>query len=619
MKILQSMAVSVMGLALWTSSAGANITNTVPFTNTFEAYTNNTFLCGVDGWYGADETKVITDTNLFNSSTYNLDPPVTNATHTNFMKLDVMITNMVTGLQTNWVDMLVMPNYWDETYTPETNGVITAVYFNTNRHPCIAASRFTNSSKYVSEWFEITDASVETGMWVRVTIDINKLPALGAMWLKYRLDGVDLNHPLGHPAPGSTTLTPGPWFRALSGNPIKISSVSFQGSGYIDDYQVVTADPITGTRFTLSATDSNLNTVVIKPSRQQTVMQGSGGAFTFQEGIGYDITNVVVDGSIIGITNAFAFSDVQTNHYVLVLTKPEARKLVVVNSSGYGTPVPSVGTYDYFYGNSITCSISGSPIVLDGATTQHVCTGWIRTISSPGSGSDLNPAPFNIAGNTTGTSDYTYFTWNWVTQYKLTTKVTGGSGSVDIPTGFQSSGTLLTLTATTNLGATFVNWTGDTNGIPDTTTNVIQFTMDGTRSLTAVFSGGLTTNGTPYYWIEGKYPGATYESKDLEDTDSDGMKTWQEYLAGTDPNNSTSVFEVLSCGISNGNFYVTWLAGNDGPALPFGLYRSTNLLSGWGSLYTTVSRSSSGTNSFSEPVATGATYFYRPVATNFPP
>ena len=59
---------------------------------------------------------------------------------------------------------------------------------------------------------------------------------------------------------------------------------------------------------------------------------------------------------------------------------------------------------------------------------------------------------------------------------------------------------------------------------------------------------GITTNGTPYDWLESEAnvsPGsapAQYQAVDDEDGDNDGMRTAEEYVAGTDPDVASSVF-----------------------------------------------------------------------------
>jgi hypothetical protein len=74
-------------------------------------------------------------------------------------------------------------------------------------------------------------------------------------------------------------------------------------------------------------------------------------------------------------------------------------------------------------------------------------------------------------------------------------------------------------------------------------------------------SGATTTNGTPYSWLDFYYPGLSttqdYGNADLRDSDGDGLKAWQEYVAGTVPTNRASAFKFIIT-MSNGLPQMTW-------------------------------------------------------------
>jgi alpha-amylase len=87
--------------------------------------------------------------------------------------------------------------------------------------------------------------------------------------------------------------------------------------------------------------------------------------------------------------------------------------------------------------------------------------------------------------------------------YTLTTSVNPpGAGIVTLnpPSGTYNAGTAVTLTATPNSGYTFSSWSGDLTG----STNPAQITMDGNKTVTAVFllikaeedNPGITYTGT---------------------------------------------------------------------------------------------------------------------------
>lgn len=79
---------------------------------------------------------------------------------------------------------------------------------------------------------------------------------------------------------------------------------------------------------------------------------------------------------------------------------------------------------------------------------------------------------------------------------------------------------------------------------------------DGTNDTLRATAYGETANGTPYGWLLGYGLDA---ADDGVDVDGDGLLTWQEYVAGTNPTNSASVLAITSGeSIGGSNFVVTW-------------------------------------------------------------
>ena len=69
-------------------------------------------------------------------------------------------------------------------------------------------------------------------------------------------------------------------------------------------------------------------------------------------------------------------------------------------------------------------------------------------------------------------------------------------------------------------------------------------------------------------------------SADYQDPDGDGMNNWQEYLAGTNPTNASSLFKITSVQMVSGTqFVVRWLSVSN---RLYDLARSTNLAAGAG-------------------------------------
>jgi hypothetical protein len=107
-----------------------------------------------------------------------------------------------------------------------------------------------------------------------------------------------------------------------------------------------------------------------------------------------------------------------------------------------------------------------------------------------------------------------------------------------------------------------------------------------------------TENRTPYIWLESQGITTDYDAADIADLDGDGLLTWQEYRAGTDPTNASSVFAVLAMD-SNG---ITWYGTtNSGVMDDFVILRATNMLNPVWQAAGTKARSATGTNTCWDP------------------
>jgi hypothetical protein len=127
-----------------------------------------------------------------------------------------------------------------------------------------------------------------------------------------------------------------------------------------------------------------------------------------------------------------------------------------------------------------------------------------------------------------------------------------------------------------------------------------------------------TSRGTSHAWIDSYYTTGDYEGMDMLDTDGDGMLTWEEFVAGTDPTRAESMFGCASVAKVDGSFEVMWLGSPNGAHQPYCMYRSTNLLdsaAGWELVDAAIPRDYSGTNVWTDltPPASPSV-FYRPAA-----
>ncbi len=70
-----------------------------------------------------------------------------------------------------------------------------------------------------------------------------------------------------------------------------------------------------------------------------------------------------------------------------------------------------------------------------------------------------------------------------------------------------------------------------------------------------ITASDFTANGTPIYWMEDY--GLT-DADDEVDSDGDGLLTWEEYVAGTDPTNAASVLTIYSGSNTVNGLVLTW-------------------------------------------------------------
>jgi len=102
------------------------------------------------------------------------------------------------------------------------------------------------------------------------------------------------------------------------------------------------------------------------------------------------------------------------------------------------------------------------------------------------------------------------------------------------------------------------------------------------HTIVASFTPDLAPNKTPYWWMA-QFAGLTNGGHSLDeaetnDADFDLLNTWQEYIAGTDPTNSQSVFRFIGTQtLPSQGFMIRW------PSISnrfYTLRRSTNLMEG---------------------------------------
>ena len=67
-----------------------------------------------------------------------------------------------------------------------------------------------------------------------------------------------------------------------------------------------------------------------------------------------------------------------------------------------------------------------------------------------------------------------------------------------------------------------------------------------------------TTRSTSTYWHQSYGVFSNYENADLANDDSDDMLNWQEYVAGMNPTNGSSFFEITAATATNAQGVISW-------------------------------------------------------------
>lgn len=121
-------------------------------------------------------------------------------------------------------------------------------------------------------------------------------------------------------------------------------------------------------------------------------------------------------------------------------------------------------------------------------------------------------------------------------------------------------------------------------------TNIVWSNVMADGTLQVTFAEQTTSNGVPCAWLAAQESAWTndFEAAAADDPDGDGMVTWQEYIAGTDPRLATSVFQITSNALTTAGsqFILQWPSAS---GRTYCVQYSTNLLQqGFVELWTNI-------------------------------
>ena len=223
----------------------------------------------------------------------------------------------------------------------------------------------------------------------------------------------------------------------------------------------------------------------IAPSGIVSVAQGDGTNFVITPNAHYHVSDVVVDGTSVGATNAWTCTNVTTNHTIDAQFAMDQYSLTIV--SQHGTPVPPSGISTNAYGTVLSNSVTLTELV---GTSQYVCVGWIMTGCDPGTGT-LNVMTMTVTNDAV-------LEWEWTTNAVAPPNVDNASGASSVA----SDAAILngTLTVTGGMPTAVAIYWGPTDGgtSKGTWATVTNFGVRSIGSFSATVSG-LASN-TPYYY-----------------------------------------------------------------------------------------------------------------------
>lgn len=215
--------------------------------------------------------------------------------------------------------------------------------------------------------------------------------------------------------------------------------------------------------------------------------------------------------------------------------------------SEFGKPTPAKGRYQV--GDGVTVEATANSPYLSAITNiRYACIGWTLEGDGYGVTGVTDTAIFALTNHAT-------LTWFWIPEYRLSMNVLG-SGRVVPESGWYRRGTNAVFTAFPEPYFHLDGWTADRIYYADMEENGETLTLDNVQSYgghTARFVANRTaTHNVPEWWLARYGFADDFEAASEDDADGDGMKTWQEWRADTDPTNALSCLRFLQFATDGG-------------------------------------------------------------------
>jgi hypothetical protein len=286
------------------------------------------------------------------------------------------------------------------------------------------------------------------------------------------------------------------------------------------------------------------------------IFRDESAVIDVQANYGSYITNIAING--VGQPGDYNFEDTSRFYTInpvadnLMFTIDFAlRTWNLQTISAHGTPLPAASCYTVPHGSSVVASVETAVYDLD-PDIRYDADGFIL--------SGVAPLSYDLATVTLTLTNNAAITWRWCTNYQMHA-FSNGHGVVVPSAGWYTAGSEACTTGYPALYYHFSHWAGDTDGSTNVA-NTIMLPMHAPATLVANFSANLTpTHGVPEPWLADQGYFDDFEAAAESDQDGDGMATWREWRADTDPNNDISLLQLSSITLHNEWMDIEWTGG----------------------------------------------------------
>jgi hypothetical protein len=268
---------------------------------------------------------------------------------------------------------------------------------------------------------------------------------------------------------------------------------------------------------------------------------------------------------------------------------------LTIKAPWYGA-AQSFVTYSLPYGQGTQCAANAATV----GATQYACLGWTGSGSAPVSGTNNNTGLFVMTNDS-------LVAWSWGTNFWV--EAGASNGTINLTSGWYPAHSPLNAIVSPAAYYTFKQWGGDV-AASNRLINPLNVQLDQPLQLVGLCEALLAAQSTPYWWMAHYGVTNNFNTAETNDLDHDGMLTWQEYAADTDPTNAASRLAVTGVRFVGGMVQVDWQGGVGVRQYLQIRQRLDGTNEQWVSIFTNLPPTSTTTNII-DAGATNSMLFYR--------